>query len=663
MLHQTGDLPLRSLTIEQDRARGFYTSMAVTDDFRHSYFKLRKEEHTALPNVLNWLQQHNPWLAAYKHSVLAVHATWQQLQEHLDSAGLTRGIENAMTRRGTRVMDELGAEQLAMLVPLDAMEAAPGTYQAMRAAADTIATSSLQSELPADWKALHENPIKDATGRPLSYLPNIIDRNEAFTKVSFMDVNVEAKIFVRQMRYGTGSMFSTLDSIAIDSHQTYRHHRFWSLDGEFLDDVDPMWMFWQREFEYKHLLSKDMFGKDQMRSNQSAPPTQASTQTTKAHKLRAYSDYRFSDRLGKFVEDSPASLQRLRFEWLAVGHSDNLGTPHSFTTFVGNIHSSAIVAHVRNGPLAKPNPEDALDFVYGPQAAKVPTTKHVCIRAAQYLRDRTRFEAMSDRDGPVDTYHGGRGIAETRRREAQKRGDNHDHYNKWFEPCGLLFSSAKFCEPNSAMLQPDSQSTIEDVLRHSMPKELPRSCADAGESTSSTALPNCEAPPPPLATALPRCSRPSRYCLRAGNACCLPSCLNGSKFHTAVHHADARVELVRPQPLGSMPVKSTTVPDLHGMDIEECWKTLDKNLYTNRRMTCSATFSEPRQAQSTFLVRAQAQWLKPIWRTKLHRDDPMRLDDLVSCFYLRTIQVTNWAHTCKIGHCRDSWTGLTISRQ
>ena len=56
----------------------------------------------------------------------------------------------------------------------------------------------------------------------------------------FDDANVEAKMFVRQMRYGTGSMFSTLDSIACESHQAYRHARFWSLDGEFLDDVDPL---------------------------------------------------------------------------------------------------------------------------------------------------------------------------------------------------------------------------------------------------------------------------------------------------------------------------------------------------------------------------------------------------------------------------------------
>ena len=200
-------------------------------------------------------------------------------------------------------------------------------------------------------------------------------------------------------------------------------------------------MFWQREFEYKYQLSTDHFGKDQHRAQQQVGSDKAGTAPGKAQRLRAYSEYRFSNRVGKCIPDSPAALSRTRWEWLAIGHSDNLGTPHSFTTFVGNIHSAAIVAHAQKGPLALPNPEDSLDFVYGPQAAKVPSTKHVCIRAAQYLRDRKRFEAMVDRDSPMDTMNGGRKLAKTRRRETQKRGDNRDHYNDRFEPCGDVFPS------------------------------------------------------------------------------------------------------------------------------------------------------------------------------------------------------------------------------
>ena len=86
-------------------------------------------------------------------------------------------------------------------------------------------------------------------GSPLWILPEPLRRNMSFTKISFRDPHVEAKVFVRQYRYGTGSFRSSLDCIT--DRATYRHSRFWSLDGEFLDDVDPMWMFWQCVFEYK----------------------------------------------------------------------------------------------------------------------------------------------------------------------------------------------------------------------------------------------------------------------------------------------------------------------------------------------------------------------------------------------------------------------------
>ena len=100
MLHQAGDLPLHSLTIEQDKARGFFTNIAVTDGFRSSLFKLRREEHLAMPKVLEWLHSKNPWFAAYKNSVLTVKDTWEELTTHLDNIGLTAGIESATTRKG-----------------------------------------------------------------------------------------------------------------------------------------------------------------------------------------------------------------------------------------------------------------------------------------------------------------------------------------------------------------------------------------------------------------------------------------------------------------------------------------------------------------------------------------------------------------------------------
>ena len=100
MLHQAGDLPLHSLTVEQDKARGFYTNMAVTEDFRNNYFKLRKEEYRAMPNALSWLKANNPWFAAYKHSLNAVWNSWKELTTRLDEIGFSAGLEKAVTRKG-----------------------------------------------------------------------------------------------------------------------------------------------------------------------------------------------------------------------------------------------------------------------------------------------------------------------------------------------------------------------------------------------------------------------------------------------------------------------------------------------------------------------------------------------------------------------------------
>ena len=48
---------------------------------------------------------------------------------------------------------------------------------------------------------------------------------------------------------------------SIESRAIFRRARFWSLDGAFLDDVDPEWIFWQRESELKNRLYGDYFGK------------------------------------------------------------------------------------------------------------------------------------------------------------------------------------------------------------------------------------------------------------------------------------------------------------------------------------------------------------------------------------------------------------------
>ena len=81
-----------------------------------------------------------------------------------------------------------------------------------------------------------------------------------------------------------------------------------------------------------------------------------------------------------------------------------------------------------------------------------------------------------------------------------------------------------------------------------------------------------------------RCRRPSRWCLRVGHQCRLPSAVDGSKFHTAVHHAYACAELVRPFPLGTVSRCPPPMPDMHSIDLPATWQRLEESLYTHRRL-------------------------------------------------------------------------------
>ena len=62
-------------------------------------------------------------------------------------------------------------------------------------------------------------------------------------------------------------VWGSLDCIR--SRPRFRRNRFWSLDGVFLDDVDPEWIFWQRECELTHRLYTDNIG--EARSAQPPP--------------------------------------------------------------------------------------------------------------------------------------------------------------------------------------------------------------------------------------------------------------------------------------------------------------------------------------------------------------------------------------------------------
>ena len=87
MPHQTGDLSLDALTVQQDLARGMFSACVTSDTFRDTVFKLREEEKPAIVNCLNWLRKHNPWLAAYKASLDNLDGNFAAMQQALATEG------------------------------------------------------------------------------------------------------------------------------------------------------------------------------------------------------------------------------------------------------------------------------------------------------------------------------------------------------------------------------------------------------------------------------------------------------------------------------------------------------------------------------------------------------------------------------------------------
>ena len=60
-----------------------------------------------------------------------------------------------------KLADVLDDEQVVLLRPQASLEAFAGSYNAMRAMADQVATSSMRSQLPAAWQHLVANPVTD----------------------------------------------------------------------------------------------------------------------------------------------------------------------------------------------------------------------------------------------------------------------------------------------------------------------------------------------------------------------------------------------------------------------------------------------------------------------------------------------------------------------
>ena len=379
------------------------------------------------------------------------------------------------------------------------------------------------------------------------------------------------------------------------------------MDGAFLDDVDIEWVFWQREAEYKWRLYSDYVGRVHPNSMQVQKACAAEKATRKQDATSSgstlYSQQRFSKRIGHHIPDSNQALTRTRYDWLEMAKEENLGAPTAMTTVVANIRTSTIRAHVLRGPCARPDPEDSVSFLVERRQGP-PILEHASIQTADYLRRRREFESYAYRSG-YDALRG-RCRARLRRRESQKRGFNHDHYNEFAETCGLPSSPAS-------------------------------------------------------------CHSVSRWCLRTGIQCRLPAECDGTAYHTSHHNAHATAELCRPYPVGSVSEGPPSPPKFDdGASLQFTQKELQSKFWTTARLKSDTSqqllsgssgshSSGNVQCIGTLRERMQAALENLPSRDRLRMNSPMSFEDLLVAYYCRKLQTEQMCHVCKLGYCRATW--------
>ena len=172
-----------------------------------------------------------------------------------------------------------------------------------------------------------------------------LKENASFTKVSWQDPHILAKLFTRQFPYGTGGYASAKDTV--DDFKHYMLHAIHSLDGEFLDDKDGgEFLFFTYELSLKSKLYRDYVGRAIHAERRNYEP---------ATKQELYSDQRYSHRLAEIVPNSREALFRWKEVVQRLCLPGNRGPPTAMATVVSNAHASTIWAHVERGALSQPN--------------------------------------------------------------------------------------------------------------------------------------------------------------------------------------------------------------------------------------------------------------------------------------------------------------------
>ena len=197
---------------------------------------MKSGELEALGVVLPWLHEHNPWFSGYQSSLKDVHKAWDFVKQLQVEGRLMAAGPSSATTVGDQTLSEVNGDGIAVCMPVSDLSACTGTYKHLRAAADRVMKSELKVPLPEAWQNAFTCDIVDKHDRPLWCIPEPFWKLQSFTSVSFADRHFDAKVFVQQHPYGTGSLKSTCD--AVSSRFDFCQSRLFSLDQKFTDSFD-----------------------------------------------------------------------------------------------------------------------------------------------------------------------------------------------------------------------------------------------------------------------------------------------------------------------------------------------------------------------------------------------------------------------------------------
>ena len=322
---------------------GLYGVVIARDDAKARIFKMKSvEEKDAAQKCVDWLQVNNVWVNVHRtnleqlrneleksrptpsnaathddvvnkqcqNSLLkeesktcsnaierALAQVHEERKQHIDIMGNKHDAEPAQLRRldtqqqtNPLASEGLGHDDVAIAIA--DVSQYKGQYVHLHVAFTSVRTEFAKTL--ASLKGYEVTETWDATAR------DVISTLDAFMKVTFLDVNLDAKVFTRLHPHGTGSFDSTPDCVDFRSYLQSKIH---SLDDGCRND--RLWCFYQEERKLKVNLHRTCRTKRSLESEVETSQ-RLSNSGTKPH--TADSNLRSRRRIGQRPRPSDAQL-------------------------------------------------------------------------------------------------------------------------------------------------------------------------------------------------------------------------------------------------------------------------------------------------------------------------------------------------------------------